>query len=96
MDKLKFVKFIVGILTFLLIFGIISAGMIICKKTTKPSKSNQEINLEQPKGSHISDFTVHDGNLYILIKGKGLSDRIVVIDTASQTVITTIKNSSEK
>lgn len=96
MDKLKFIKFIVFFLTFLLIFGIISAGMIICKKATKSSEIIKEINLEQPKGSYISDFKTDNNKLYVSVKGKGLSDRIVIIDIDSQTVLTTIKTTLEK
>lgn len=91
MNKLKFIKIIVFIMTFLLIFGIISAGMIIVNKHKKP-KLASEINLQQPAGSHIADYKIDNKNLYILVKGKKISDRIIIIDSSTQTFLTTIKN----
>lgn len=91
MNKLKIVKTIVFLLTFLLIFGIISAGMIIVKRAKQTDKLLPELNLQQPVGSHIADYKFNDGKLYILLKGKRLSDRIIVIDSSSQTILTTIK-----
>lgn len=91
MNKLKFIKIIVFVMTFLLIFGIICAGMIIVKKHSLP-KTAAEISLRQPAGSHIADYKIDGGKLYVLVKGKKISDRIIVVDSSSQTILATIKN----
>lgn len=90
MDKLKFIKLIVFILTFLLVFGILVAAASIYKKTTR-NKTLSDISLMQPAGSYIADYRVDNGNIYILVKGGKTADRIVIINQASQTVAATIK-----
>lgn len=91
MNKLKFIKAVVFIMTFLLIFGIISAGMIIINKHKKP-ETTAEISLSQPADSHIADYKIDNDKLYIFVKGKKISDRILVIDSSTQTILATIKN----
>ena len=91
MNKLNFLKAIVFIMTFLLIFGIISAGMIIVKKHKTPTTA-AEISLNQPAGSHIADYKIDNGKLYIFVKGKKISDRIIVVDSSPQTILATVKN----
>ena len=91
MNKLNFLKAIVFIMTFLLIFGIISAGMIIVKKHKK-NETAAEISLNQPTGSHIADYKIDNGKLYIFVKGKKTADRIIIVDSSTQTILATIKN----
>lgn len=90
MDKLKFIKLIVFILTFLLVFGILVAAASIYKKATR-NKTLSDISLMQPVGSYIADYRVDNDNIYILVKGGKTADRIVIINQASQTVATTVK-----
>lgn len=93
MDKLKFIKFIVFVLTFLLVFGIFCAGTVIYKKASaNKNRPSAEINLAQPAGSHIDQMSLNGEKLYLLIKGKNMPDRIIVIDTSNQSVIATINN----
>lgn len=82
MDKLKLIKSIVFILTFLLILGSFSLIMLIFKKSPQFSENlEQNIKLEQPYGSYIKDFKIENENLYILTSGGGLEDRIVIFNT---------------
>lgn len=90
MNKLKILKFIVFILTFFLIFGILSAVGIIYKKIKTPTE-NIDITLNQPKGSYIESYKIKDKKVYVLVKGANMPDRIIVIDQSSQSIITTIK-----
>ena len=90
MNKLKIIKFIVFLLTFFLFLGILSAATIVYKKLKTPTE-NIDITLNQPKGSYIESYKINDKKIYILVKNTNISDRIIVVDQASQSIITTIK-----
>ena len=81
MDRLKAIKIIVVFLTFLLIFGMLSAVGIIFQKTNSSGTEVITQNLNQPKGSRIESFKLHNDNLYMLIKNGDTSDRIIIINT---------------
>lgn len=92
MDKLKIIKTIVCLLTFLLVFGALSAFGIVYKKISRPPlPSTGSIDLKQPHGSTISDYKIENGILYILIKNGGESDRILMMETEQGTPLATIK-----
>ena len=82
MDKLKLIKLIVFILTFLLVFGILSAAGIIYRQVSQ-TPAAKDISLAQPAGSYIDGYTVNDGKLYILIKGGRTLERIAVVNPSS-------------
>ena len=91
MDKLKFIKFTVFILTFLLVFGTLSAlGSVYKKLNQKPIVSDISTSLKQPIGSTIADYKIENGIIYILVKNGGKSDRILVLDPSSRTTSATI------
>jgi len=91
MNKLKLVKTIVFLLTSLIIFGLITAGYTIYKKTQRSSsKSNTVISLNQPAGSRITSIQTHDNNLYILVTGGHQPDRIIALRSSDLTVSSTI------
>ena len=91
MNKLKLMKIIVFILTFLLIFGMICAGSIVYKKISPKSVISEDISLNQPKGSSIVDYRFNNDKLYLLIKGGNLADRIVVFNPEKQQIEASIK-----
>lgn len=80
MDKLKLIKTIVAVLTFLLVFGTLTALGSIYKKVSAPAPQPSDLALHQPEGSSIEKFTVKDGKLYLLVKYGGQPDRIIVIN----------------
>ena len=80
MDKLKIIKSVVVVLTFLLVFGILTALGSIYKKISAPAKEIENVNLQQPTGSSIEDFKVENGKLYLLVKYGGENDRILIIE----------------
>ena len=90
MDKLKLIKSIVFIMTFLLVFGSLLLLTMIYKKSKPQPVSYQEFSLEQPVGSNISSVTETDGYLAILIKGGGLADRIIIYDLQTKQKLSTI------
>lgn len=91
MDKLKLVKTIVFFLTFLLVFGtLLLLGSIIKKTGSSGQTIPQQVNLNQPAGSRIAEMTSHNDSLWLLIKDGGISDRVIIIDTASGQTISTI------
>lgn len=77
MDKLKLIKGIVVVITFMLVFGSLLLLTVIYKKSQPHSTPYQETGLEQPQGSSVSAITAVNGELAVLIKGGGLPDRII-------------------
>lgn len=80
MDKLKLIKFLVAALTFLIIFGMLSAAGIIYKKTRTPEIPAAAVSLAQPAGTTIENYKIIDSNLYVLAKNGGLPDRIIIVN----------------
>ncbi len=90
MDKLKLIKILVAILTFLIVFGMLSAVGIIYKKTRAPQITSAALSLSQPQGSTVENIQIAEQTLYILVKNGGRSDRIIIINPdypQKQTVI---------
>jgi len=79
MNKLKLVKLIVFFLSFLLIFGFLTAANIIYQKTQNSSSSDTTI-IKQPQNSHIADYQATDKNIVLLIRGGNLPDRVISVD----------------
>ena len=82
MDKLKIIKTIVVVLTFLLVFGMLVALGTVYKKISAPAHQAADVTLNQPEGSSIENFKINDGKLYLLVKYGGKNDRIIIIDPA--------------
>ncbi len=82
MDKLKIIKIIVVILTFLLVFGMLTALGTIYKKASAPAPQPASRSLRQPEGSSIESFKIDGGKIYLLVKYGGLADRIVIVNPA--------------
>lgn len=83
MDKLKILKAIVALLTFLLVFGLLTALGTIYKKVSAPAPKNISTGLKQPAGSSIESFKIDEGRLYLLVKNGGLADRIIIVNPAA-------------
>ena len=90
MLKLRILKTIVFLLSFLLIFGIIILGMQLIKAGKGSRKPVSEINLNEPSGSQISSVIGNEKELYIFIKGGNKPDRIIIYDTQKQSKVSTI------
>lgn len=92
MDKLKWIKFTVFILTFLLVFCTLYVlGLFLQKTHNKTSDEPININLQQPQGTYIKEFRVENDLLYILAVGGGFEDRVIIYDTQSNKIRTTLK-----
>lgn len=80
MDKLKLIKAVVCILTFLLVFGTLVLLGAIYKKTHRSPATVPEItaSLDQPAGSIVADYKIIGDEMYVLIKNGGISDRIII------------------
>ncbi len=90
MDKLKLVKTIVFILTFLLVFGSLMLIGTLFKKTKTLPRLPKEINLQEPVGSRISNLQTKENLLYLTISDGGLADRIIIFNTTTGQKISTI------
>lgn len=92
MDKLKWIKFTVFVLTFLLVFCTLYVlGLFLQKTHNKTSDELININLQQPQGTYIKEFRVENDLLYILAVGGGFEDRVIIYDTQSNKIRTTLK-----
>lgn len=90
MNKLKLLKILVVILTFLIVFGMLSALGIIYQKVRAPENKTSTVSLSQPRGTTIEKFQILDKHMYILAKKGGLADRIIILNLRQpqeQTVI---------
>jgi len=86
MDKLKLVKTIVFIITFLLVFGSVLLLGALYQKLHRPAAESGEIlSLGEPDGSTIKQMELQNDTLYLLVKDGGLPDRIIIYNkTAGQ------------
>ena len=79
MDKLKLIKTIVVVITFLLVFGSLMLLTVIYKKARPTPRGEYiQISLQQPQGSTIDTIEALGNNLAILVKGGGQPDRIII------------------
>ena len=83
MNKLKAVKFLVFVLTFLLVIGTLMCLTLIYRHArgeNKPDTSAPSVlKLGEPTGSQISKLYANDGRLHIVVQYGGLPDRIIVL-----------------
>lgn len=92
MDKLKLVKTIVALLTFLLIFGTLLLLTAVYKKTRTPRVGKETvISLHQPQGSSVESFKTDGNRLFLLIKDGGAADRVLIYDLDNRFLETTLK-----
>ena len=90
MDKLKLVKAIVCLFTFLLVFGSLVALGNLYKKVNKTVEFPTAASLEEPVGSHIESFQKDKDLLYIHVKEGGQNDRIVIFNASRGKIISKI------
>ena len=91
MNKLKLIKIVVFILTFLLIFGLLSVLGLLFQKNKKVSfVTEKEISLNEPYGSTITGSELNDNLLYLTVKQGGEADRIIIFDPSQGKIISKI------
>lgn len=90
MDKLRIVKGIVFIMTFFLIAGTLVLIGVIYKKSHPATSMPTELSLFQPEGSNIAEIRTDNGLLFILTKGGGIADRIIVYNPNARQIAYTI------
>ncbi len=86
MSKLKILKAVVFVLTFLLFFGFIKLVSHTRGKPTPPAN----VTLKEPAHSRIDGMAAAGKKLYILAKGGDKADRIIIFDTETYQTISTI------
>jgi cell division protein YceG involved in septum cleavage len=84
MNSLKFIKTVVLVLTFLLIFGVISFLGIFYQKMNKTPKT-QTVELNLPQDTEIKSVSGNNDFVYILTNNK-----IIIYNIKTQTVHTQI------
>lgn len=91
MDKLKLIKTLVFLFTFLLVFGSLTAlGTIYQRLRGNKIEPPAAVNLNQPGGSSIAAMDHADNMLLLLVKEGGLPDRIVIYDLNTAAPLTQI------
>jgi len=89
MNKLRVIKFVVAILTFLLIFGLLMVLTILYKQFNKTENiivENESVSLGQSQDSTIAQIVANNGRLHVLIKDGGEPDRILILAPDGQKV----------
>ncbi len=90
MNKLRLIKAVVFILTFLLVFGslmVLTKLYHLSRKT--PIELPTEISLQEKDG-HISQILENNGQLQILVKDEKSGDKIILFDLNSGQKLSTI------
>ena len=91
MNKVKIVKGIVLILTFVMIFVFILLINSLVKNIRKANvKMEENISINQPVGSNIKNVLTNRDYLYIVVGGGNIPDRIVVISTSNGKIVSNI------
>ena len=91
MLKLKILKAVVFILTFLLIFGIVVLASRLSGGLKKKTAARPvSVALGEPEGSEIGAVAAAGNNLYIPVTGGGRPDRVIIFDTETYRTISTI------
>ena len=81
MDKLKLIKTLVFLFTFLLVFGsLVALGAIYKRLHGSPAELPAAVSLEQPAGSSIAALERIDNTLLLLVKDGGMPDRVIIYD----------------
>lgn len=84
MDKLKLIKTLVFLFTFLLVFGsLVALGTLYKRLKGSPVELPASVSLEQPAGSSIAALDRIDNSLLLLVKEGGMPDRIILYDLNS-------------
>lgn len=92
MDKLKLVKTVVFVITFLLVFGSLTLlGLLYQKSHRRPLTTSITSNFNQPAGSTIDSFKIDGNEVYLLIKNGGQSDRLIIYNRETDTAVATLK-----
>lgn len=92
MLKLKILKAVVFIMTFLLIAGIAVLVFQLAGGLKRISAAPKEttVSLGEPQGARIEQTAAEGNNLYLLVKGGGRPDRIIIFDTETSRAASTI------
>lgn len=91
MSKLKVIKAVVFILTFVIVFALVVLINKLAGIEGKPQMALEDnIVLSQPLGSTIKDILTKDNYLYITVSGGNLADRIVIVDMNDGRVVSNI------
>lgn len=84
MDKLKLIKAMVFVMTFLLVFGsLVMLGTLFQKSRGADAPAFPDTVLNEPAGSSIKDVTPSENHLFITVSEGGKSDRIIIFDLTS-------------
>lgn len=90
MNKLKAIKILVAIMTFLLILGVTAVAILLHKRIKQDKqvlKTSVSLNLQQPYGTHIEQMLSKNDHLHILVKAGGRPDRILVLSPDNQQIL---------
>ncbi|MBP3545889.1 MAG: hypothetical protein J6K16_02000 [Alphaproteobacteria bacterium] len=90
MNRLKALKIIVFIFTFLLIFGTISLVGILFNRAQNSDKAISSANLGLSAEVKIKQITADNGLLYLLVSAPDKADEIIVFNPAKAKIVSNI------
>lgn len=90
--KLKIIKFISLFLGFVIIFGTIICMYLLFNMANAPKIAiSKDISLNQPAGTFVKNVLINEEYLYITVSDMNSADKILVVDSKSNSLISTIK-----
>lgn len=90
MNRLRIIKFIVLLLTCLIVAASTILLGCLTKKVLSEQKMQPVTNLSQPQGSVIKQIKADNGLLHIFISGGNLADRIITYNPRKKQIISNL------
>ena len=87
MNRLKALKTVVFIFTFLLIFGTISLAGILFNRAKNSNKPVYSASLGLSVGTKIKQITADEGLLYLLVSMPDKADEIIIFNPVKAKII---------
>ena len=90
MNRLKALKTVVFVFTFLLIFGTISLAGILFNRAKNSNKPVYSASLGLSVGTKIEQITAVEGLLYLLVSAPDKADEIIVFNPVKAKIVSNI------
>lgn len=90
MNRLKALKTVVFIFTFLLIFGTISLAGILFNRAKNSNKPVSSASLGLSVGTKVKQITADEGLLYLLVSAPDKADEIIIFKPVKAKIVSNI------
>ncbi|MBQ8784439.1 MAG: hypothetical protein IJZ59_00155 [Alphaproteobacteria bacterium] len=90
MNRLKALKIVVFVFTFLLVFGTISLVGILFNRAKNYDKAISSANLGLSAGAEIKQIAADEGLLYLLVSVPEKTDEIIIFNPVKAKIVSNI------